>query len=138
MTRPGDWYIPAELGKRASIFYSVSFAANMFSGYLQAAVYKGLNGIHGLAGWRWLFNMCGIITVPSAFWGFFGVPDSPHSTKVWYVTDGDIALAKSCMAKLDRRPSKDIGLGTFKTVLLNPCALIFIVNCKFNLPERLK
>lgn len=27
----------------------------MFSGYLQAAVYKGLNGVQGFAGWQWLF-----------------------------------------------------------------------------------
>lgn len=57
MTLLGNWYTPAELGKRASIFYSASFAANMFSGYLQAAVYKGLGGVHGIAGWRWLFIM---------------------------------------------------------------------------------
>lgn len=27
----------------------------MFSGYLQAGVYKGLNGVSGFAGWQWLF-----------------------------------------------------------------------------------
>jgi hypothetical protein len=40
----------------------------MFSGYLQAAVYEGLDG-HGLRGWRWLFIMDGIITLPMALWG---------------------------------------------------------------------
>lgn len=34
MTLLWNWYKPTELGKRASIFYSASFAANMFSGYL--------------------------------------------------------------------------------------------------------
>lgn len=28
---------------------------SMFSGYLQAAAYKNLNGVMGRAGWRWLF-----------------------------------------------------------------------------------
>ena len=129
MTLLGNWYTSTELGKRASIFYSASFAANMFSGYLQAAVYKGLNGVHGLTGWRWLFIMCGVITIPGALWGFFAVPDSPHSTKVWYLTETEIELAKSRMVKLDRRPFKGINVGTFKNVLLNPWALIFIVNC---------
>ena len=63
MTLLGNWYTPSELAKRAGIFYSASFAANMFSGYLQAAVYSGLDGVHGLPGWRWLFIMCGVITV---------------------------------------------------------------------------
>lgn len=51
----GSWYKPSELGKRACIFHASSAAASMFSGYLQAAVYKGLNGTHGFAGWQWLF-----------------------------------------------------------------------------------
>lgn len=51
----GAWYKPSELGKRAAIFYTASAAASMFSGYLQAAVYNGLNGVRGLAGWQWLF-----------------------------------------------------------------------------------
>jgi ACS family pantothenate transporter-like MFS transporter len=102
----------------------------MFSGYLQAAVYKGLNGVHGLAGWRWLFIMCGIITVPGALWGFFAVPDSPYKTKVWYLKEADIALAKSRMVEIDRRPFKGIGPKTFKKIFFNPWALIFIVNCK--------
>jgi hypothetical protein len=110
----GNWYTPVELGKRASIFYSASFAANMFSGYLQAAVHKGLDGAHGLAGWRWLFIMCGIITVPGALWEFFAMPDSPYKTKVWYLKEGDIELAKSRMVKLDRRPFKGIGVATFE------------------------
>lgn len=51
----GSWYKPSELGKRACVFHASSAVAAMFSGYLQAAVYKGLNGVHGHAGWQWLF-----------------------------------------------------------------------------------
>lgn len=51
----GSWYKPSELGKRACIFHASSAAASMFSGYLQAGVYKGLNGVNGFAGWQWLF-----------------------------------------------------------------------------------
>lgn len=38
-----------------AIFEQTSGIASMFSGYLQAALYKGLGGRHGLAGWQWLF-----------------------------------------------------------------------------------
>jgi MFS transporter, ACS family, pantothenate transporter len=51
----GSWYKPNELGKRACIFHASSAAASMFSGYLQAGVYTGLNGVNGLPGWKWLF-----------------------------------------------------------------------------------
>lgn len=52
-----------ELSKRIAIFYSASYAASMFSGYLQAAIYSGMNGTAGLSGWRWLFIFCGIISI---------------------------------------------------------------------------
>lgn len=33
---------------------------SMFSGYLQAAIYRNLDGVAGRAGWRWLFIVQGI------------------------------------------------------------------------------
>lgn len=63
MTLLGNWYTPAELGKRACIFQASSSAAQMFSGYLQAGLYSGMNGRAGLAAWRWLFIFDGIIGV---------------------------------------------------------------------------
>ncbi|KAF3035342.1 hypothetical protein E8E12_006713 [Didymella heteroderae] len=67
----GAWYKPSELGKRACVFHASSAVAAMFSGYLQAAVYKGLNGVNGFAGWQWLFIMDGIISAPICLAGFF-------------------------------------------------------------------
>jgi hypothetical protein len=60
--------VTIELAKRACIFFASAFVGSMFSGDLQAAVYEGLDG-HGLRGWRWLFIMDGIITLPMALWG---------------------------------------------------------------------
>jgi ACS family pantothenate transporter-like MFS transporter len=65
----GAWYTKRELAKRASIFFASAFVGSMFSGYLQAALYKGMNGTAGLAGWRWLFIFDGVITLPMALWG---------------------------------------------------------------------
>jgi ACS family pantothenate transporter-like MFS transporter len=67
----GGWYTKRELGKRASIFFASAFVGSMFSGYLQAALYKGMNGTAGLAGWRWLFIFDGVITLPMAIWGMY-------------------------------------------------------------------
>lgn len=46
-----------ELGKRNGIMQSAVSIAPIFSGFLQAGIYNGLNGHAGLAGWRWLFGM---------------------------------------------------------------------------------
>lgn len=52
MTLLGTWYTPAELGKRACLFQASSSAAQLFSGYLQAGLYAGMDGRLGLAAWR--------------------------------------------------------------------------------------
>jgi MFS family permease len=51
----GSWYNKRELGKRNGILQSAVSIAPIFSGFLQAGIYNGLNGHGGLAGWRWLF-----------------------------------------------------------------------------------
>lgn len=48
----GGWYGPKQLSKRMAIFEQTSAIASMFSGYLQAGLYTGMNGKLGLAGWR--------------------------------------------------------------------------------------
>ncbi|QGA18628.1 hypothetical protein EYB26_006313 [Talaromyces marneffei] len=69
MSLLGSWYTPTELGKRSCIFQASSSAAQMFSGYLQAALYKGMNGRGGLSAWQWLFIFDGIIGIPIALYG---------------------------------------------------------------------
>jgi MFS transporter, ACS family, pantothenate transporter len=86
ITIMGSWYTPRELAKRIAIFYSASYAASMFSGYLQAGIYRGMDGHLGLAGWRWLFIFCGIISLPGAFWGFYAAPDNPYDCKVRWLS----------------------------------------------------
>jgi MFS transporter, ACS family, pantothenate transporter len=90
----GSWYGPNELTKRLAILLEVESIASMFSGYLQAGLYGSMNGRHGLAGWRWLFIMDGVISVPVAIWGLFGLPDHPHNTRAFYWTKEVSQLSK--------------------------------------------
>ncbi|KAK7721106.1 hypothetical protein SLS64_001401 [Diaporthe eres] len=55
----GSWYTKTELAKRVALFHVTAPLGSAFGGYLQAAVYESLNGRHGLAGWRWLYIICG-------------------------------------------------------------------------------
>ncbi|KZM24959.1 uncharacterized protein EKO05_0010497 [Ascochyta rabiei] len=112
----GAWYKPSELGKRACIFHASSAVAAMFSGYLQAAVYKGLNGVHGFAGWQWLFIMDGIISAPICIAGFFLLPDLPENTRAFYLSDSDRALAKRRMDSVGRAPRKKLTWSTFRRI----------------------
>lgn len=100
----------------------------MFSGYLQAAVYTGLDGHHHIAGWRWLFIICGVINVPGAVWGFFAVPDSPFNTRVFYLSAEEVNFARLRMESLQHKAFKGTTLQTFKNTLLRPFVWVFVVN----------
>ena len=56
------FYNRKESATRLAIFYTGNLLASSFSGLLAAAVFAGLDGKHGLSGWRWLFLIQGVVT----------------------------------------------------------------------------
>ncbi|CZR50393.1 related to transporter protein [Phialocephala subalpina] len=95
----GCWYTKTELAKRIAIWHITGFFGQATSGFMQAAIYDSLNGVHGLAGWRWMYIICGCMSVPVALSVWFLLPDYPHNTKSWYLTESDIQLAMQRAAK---------------------------------------
>ncbi|KAL7796424.1 major facilitator superfamily domain-containing protein [Trichoderma afarasin] len=89
----GAWYTERELGKRSGIFTSSGLAGSMIGGFIQTGIHSSLNGRGGLAGWRWLFIIDGLLTIPVAAYGFFFFPDTPRNTTAFYLTDDEKALA---------------------------------------------
>lgn len=77
----GSWYTQPELAKRISIWLLSGTAGQAFSGFMQAAIYKTLDGHAGLAGWRWLYIICGLMTLPCGLACLFLLPDYPSNTK---------------------------------------------------------
>ncbi|KAF3808301.1 Pantothenate transporter liz1 [Colletotrichum gloeosporioides] len=102
----GSWYREDELGKRTAIFTSSGLAGTMFSGFLQGGIHKSLDGVRGLPGWRWLFIIDFCITLPVALYGFIAFPDTPTSTRAWWLTDEEKRLA------VDRLPEVKKSRGT--------------------------
>ncbi|RPD80705.1 MFS general substrate transporter [Lentinus tigrinus ALCF2SS1-7] len=130
----GSWYKPGELGKRSGIFTSSGLAGTLFSGLLQAAVYTNLNGTSGRSGWRWLFIIDGIITMPIALYGFLMFPDVPTTTKAFYLSDEERLI--SC-ERLETDKNKDITHGHLSWSLIKRvvgnwrwygCSLLFAVS----------
>jgi ACS family pantothenate transporter-like MFS transporter len=88
------------------------------SGYLQAAAYRNLSGVGGLAGWRWLYIIDGVITVPVAFIGFALFPGLPSSGRRWWMKEEELELA---WKRLDRDARDDgITWKSIKTTLQRP------------------
>jgi len=50
-----SYYKPHELARRNTIIQVFTSVGPLFSGFLMAATYAGLNGVNGLAGWRWMY-----------------------------------------------------------------------------------
>ncbi|RDW63694.1 hypothetical protein BP6252_11239 [Coleophoma cylindrospora] len=115
----GGWYGPKELTKRVAILLEIESIASMFSGYLQAGLYSSMDGRHGIAGWRWLFIMDGVISVPIALWGFFGIPDLPHTTKAFYLNADDRKYGIERIEKLGRQPPVKLSLEVVKKIYLD-------------------
>lgn len=117
LTIMGSYYTPRELAKRIAIFYSASYAAQMFSGYLQAGIYKGMDGHLGLPGWRWLFIFCGVISLPGAFWGYYAVPDNPYDTKARWISETDRVKFIQRMEEAGRKPPKRLSWRRLRGIL---------------------
>jgi hypothetical protein len=72
------WYCREEIQFRQALFFSAASIAGAFSGLLAFAISK-MNGVGGLAGWRWIFILEGIATVLIAAMAFFVLHDFPET-----------------------------------------------------------
>ncbi|KIW14356.1 hypothetical protein PV08_07138 [Exophiala spinifera] len=77
-----SWYTRKELGFRTAMLYSGSLLSGAFSGLIAAGITDGMDGLHGLRAWRWLFIVEGGITIGIAIGAYFILPDFP-STTAW-------------------------------------------------------
>jgi MFS family permease len=111
-----SWYRPEELFKRAGVWYISNNLAVMFGGYLQAAAYTNLNGVGGMAGWRWLFIIDGCISLPLAIVGYFLFPGLPASKKPWWLTEEQHLLAKRRMRDAGVEESRSLSWRLIKRV----------------------
>ncbi|KAJ6606038.1 MFS general substrate transporter [Mycena vulgaris] len=98
----GSWYSKSELAKRIAIWHLTGFVGQACSGFMQAAIYKTLDGHAGLAGWRWLYIVCGCMSIPVAFLCLFVLPDYPTNCRVWYISEDDRKMALQRSANVGR------------------------------------
>ncbi|KAF3081304.1 hypothetical protein TWF569_002246 [Orbilia oligospora] len=79
------WYNRYELGRRFAAFYVIGSIANAFTGIMAYGLMQ-MNGVGGLAGWRWIFIIEGLLTCVIAVLGYIFIPpfpDDPNAHKTW-------------------------------------------------------
>ncbi|KAF4125523.1 Major Facilitator Superfamily [Geosmithia morbida] len=125
-----NWYTPSEIGKRLAIFGVSGVAGNMFLGIVQAALYKNLDGVHGLEGWQWLFIVSGIMTMVWGLYGLFVIPDAPYTTRALWLTDHERQLARSRMTDTGIKTQEKIKgkalWGKLKAIVVHPIGYFFL------------
>lgn len=95
----GSWYRSDEVGRRGGAFYAGLTLGTLTASLLQAAAAAHLDGRAGLPGWRWLFVINALITMPLALVGFFLWPGTPTRPNRLAVGPRELALAR---ARLER------------------------------------
>ncbi|KAK1625156.1 major facilitator superfamily domain-containing protein [Colletotrichum phormii] len=90
------FYTRKEVATRMAVFYTGNLLASSFSGLIATGVFAGLDGRHGLAGWRWLFLIQGVFTIGVALVAFFVLPNAPLQTR--WLTREERELAHSRVA----------------------------------------
>ncbi|KAF7588141.1 hypothetical protein BBP40_006141 [Aspergillus hancockii] len=89
-----SWYKKTEQSKRFGIYISAAVLSGAFGGLIAAGIVGGLEGAHGIRGWRWLFIIEGAATVGFALIAMYILPDFPATTKRLSDRERYIALAR--------------------------------------------
>jgi len=74
------WYRRYEVQRRMAVFYAAASLSGAFSGLLAFAIEK-MDGISGLAGWKWIFILEGLVPVAVSFTLYFLLPDNPETAR---------------------------------------------------------
>lgn len=89
-----SWYRKKEQSKRFVLFHSAGIASGAFGSVLAGAITRGLDGSLGLAGWRWLFIIEGVVTIAAAFAVPFILLDYPLTSKKLTAEERELAYAR--------------------------------------------
>lgn len=132
----GSWYKPSEVARRAGFFYMGQFLGLLSSGLIAGAALS-LDGVGGFEGWRWVFIVDAIATLPLAIIGYFVIPGTPDNCVSLFLTDDEVRRCRIRMRpyvteKKKQEPKKITDWNLWKPLLTSWQLPTFIViSCLF-------
>ncbi|VUC22536.1 unnamed protein product [Clonostachys rosea] len=113
------WYTKQELGKRLAALYVFQMIGSAFGGFIAAACLT-LDGKHGIAGWRWLFIVEGVVTIGCGLIFAMIMPEYPHNARLLKPVERDYAVWRlECEAGAGEANEDTTALGGLKEALLD-------------------
>ncbi|KAF4993959.1 hypothetical protein FGRMN_6090 [Fusarium graminum] len=90
------FYTRKEIATRLAILTTGNMFCGAFAGLIAAGIFEGLDKVHGLAGWQWLFIIQGALSSLTALLSFYFLPDHPLTTR--WLSDEERQLAHNRIA----------------------------------------
>lgn len=116
-----SWYKRNEQSRRFAVFMSAAILSGAFGGLLAGAITGGLEGVHGLRGWRWLFIVEGVATIGWAIIATFILLDFPANSKRLTDRERQIAVARLREGRVTVRSEDEPKVGKRKSFMLALC-----------------
>ncbi|KAH6884491.1 major facilitator superfamily domain-containing protein [Thelonectria olida] len=130
----GCWYRKDEISRRAGIFYNGTTLGVLTAGLIQAGTSARLHNVNGLAGWRWMYIICAVITIPVGILGIFVIPGTPAMPNRLVLSQADIDLSTSRLKSAGHTTSEKFQWKSLRQVIKNPIfwALLFVMTLFWN------
>ncbi|TQV95834.1 hypothetical protein V2A60_001003 [Cordyceps javanica] len=109
----GSWYRGNEIARRGGVFYVGLTLGTLTAALIQSSASARLDGVNGLAGWRWMYIICSLITIPIGILGYIILPGTPAQPNKLFLKESEILLAKE---RLQRAGHQSSGKVTWDTV----------------------
>lgn len=116
----GSWYRGDEIARRGGVFYVGLTLGTLTAALIQSGASSRLDGVHGLAGWRWMYIICSIITIPVGLLGFIVLPGTPDKPNRLVMKEHDLEVAKNRLKRAGHALEGQVTLQTFVKIAKNP------------------
>ncbi|RSL66842.1 hypothetical protein CEP53_003220 [Fusarium sp. AF-6] len=116
----GSWYRGHEIARRGGLFYVGLNLGTLTAGLVASGASHRLEGVNGLAGWRWMYIICALITFPIGILGYFLLPGTIDQPNRWILNDKDIEIAKRRLESNGHVTHGTFKVGHLKKIFLSP------------------
>lgn len=107
----GAWYRGDEIARRGGVFYVGLTLGTLTAGLIQAGASSSLDGVRGLAGWRWMYVLCAVITIPVGLLGLLILPGTPDMPNRTFLSRADIDIAAGRLRRAGHATSAGARIG---------------------------